>query len=282
MARLAKRRRKEGQAKIQVGRKMKSAARGMIVWSVLALPMLCFADHLEVRRNAAIYAEPDRHSEELDFIRPDDYDYLIILHPLQVELENGYYNVRLREGRGDGWVYRTRVRRFRDQEGSYVPYKRSLYGSGWRDADRDCQDTRAEVLIRDDDDGDVRFRGSRTCVVDSGTWLDPFTGITLTVAGDLDIDHMVPLKNAHESGGWAWSSARKRDYANYLETSFHLLAVDDSENQSKGERAPNEYLPPDTSFHCEYVQIWLDIKYEWGLRIPDDEVTAIEGVLNGC
>ena len=256
--------------------------RKIIIIQLLCLPFVAMADHLEVRRSAGIYAEPDRHSELIEMIRPDDFDYLIILHPLQEDLENGYYNVRLRQGVGDGWVYRSRVRQFRDGEGSYVPYKRSLYGSGWRDADRDCQNTRAEVLIRDDDDGNVTFATSRNCRVTRGTWLDPFTGDTYTIAGDLDIDHMVPLKNAHESGGWSWSSARKRDYANNMNNDFHLLSVDDSQNQSKGERGPDEYLPPDNTFHCEYVQIWLDIKFEWGLRIPDAEMTAIDGVLNQC
>jgi len=214
--------------------------RKIIIIQLLCLPLVAMADHLEVRRSAGIYAEPDRHSELIEMIRPDDFDYLIVLHPLQEDLENGYYNVRLRQGVGDGWVYRTRVRRFRDGEGSYVPYKRSLYGSGWRDADRDCQNTRAEVLIRDDDDGNVTFATSRNCRVTRGTWLDPFTGNTFVIASDLDVDHMVPLKNAHESGGWSWSSARKRDYANNMNYDFHLLSVDDSQNQSKGERGPNE------------------------------------------
>lgn len=246
------------------------------------IPLVAMADHLEVRRNAGIYADPNRNSEQIEMIRPDDFDYLIILHPLQEDLENGYYNVRLREGVGDGWVYKSRVRRFRDGEGSYVPYKRKLYGSGWTDADRDCQKTRAEVLIRDDDDGSVTFATSRNCRVTGGTWLDPFTGSSFTIASDLDIDHIVPLKNAHESGGWAWSSERKRDYANNLLNESHLLAVDDSQNQSKGAKGPDQYLPPNNSFHCEYVRIWLGIKYEWGLRIPEAEMAAIDSVLDRC
>ena len=88
--------------------------RKIIIIQLLCLPLVAMADHLEVRRSAGIYAEPDRHSELIEMIRPDDFDYLIVLHPLQEDLENGYYNVRLRQGVGDGWVYRTRVRRFRD------------------------------------------------------------------------------------------------------------------------------------------------------------------------
>ena len=89
-----------------------------------------------------------------------------------------------------------------------LPYDRLLYGS-WVDEDGDCQNTRAEVLIRDNDFGVVEFKTLKQCHVVSGTWFDPYTGEVFQEASQLDIDHVVPLKNAHQSGAWAWSPEKK-------------------------------------------------------------------------
>lgn len=63
-------------------------------------------------------------------------------------------------------------------------------------------------------------------------------------ARDLDIDHLVPLKNARDSGGWAWSLDRKKEYANYLGEPDHLIAVTSGANRSKGAKGPDEWRPP--------------------------------------
>jgi hypothetical protein len=154
-----------------------------------------------------------------------------------------------------------------------VPYDRAQWPH-WIDADGDCQDTRAEVLIRDSR-GPVTFRDARSCTVATGLWVDPYSGETSTDASDVDIDHVVPLENAHNSGGWEWSRTMKQDYANSLTDPQHLLAVADHVNQAKGSRGPDQWLPPNAAFRCAYVRAWTRIKTSWSLRASGPELRAI-------
>ena len=85
----------------------------------------------------------------------------------------------------------------------------------WVDEDKDCQNTRHEVLI-EESLAKVAFKTDRKCQVATGEWFAPYTGETVTDATRLDIDHMIPLKNAHNSGGWAWDRSRKAAFANEM------------------------------------------------------------------
>ncbi|MFF7369787.1 hypothetical protein [Streptomyces tricolor] len=66
---------------------------------------------------------------------------------------------------------------------------------------------------------------------------------------DVDIDHMVPLGEAWDSGASAWTDAERRAYANDLDDERSLAAVRDSINQSKADRGPTEWMPLAVSAH---------------------------------
>lgn len=151
----------------------------------------------------------------------------------------------------------------------------------WIDDDRDCQDTRAEVLIAESETP-VEFVDAHHCKVARGRWTCPYTGQVVTDPRKLDVDHLVPLENAHRSGGWHWSREKKRAYANNLARPEHLVAVVASANRSKGSRGPEEWLPPNSAFVCEYIREWMAVKTQWGLSCSDAEQEAVEQAVAWC
>ena len=100
---------------------------------------------------------------------------------------------------------------FADSAG-YPKYDRKSYRH-WIEEDRDCQNARHEVLI-EESLSSVGFKSSKDCRVVSRNWIDPYSGRTITDAIKLDIDQLVPLNEAHQSGVAHWSRERKRAYAN--------------------------------------------------------------------
>ena len=151
----------------------------------------------------------------------------------------------------------------------------------WIDEDRDCQDARHEVLIAESLD-QVTFETDRECRVATGRWFGAFTGAYVEDPGDLDIDHMVPLKNAHLSGAWAWNPAMKEEYANYLGEENHLIAVTASANRSKGAKGPEEWGPPELGYWCQYATDWAEIKEWWELTMTKVESEIVMDMLGTC
>ena len=160
------------------------------------------------------------------------------------------------------------------------PYDRDEWNH-WIDTDGDCQNTRHEVLIAESL-ADVTFTNSQNCTVANGEWLASFTGTTVTVGRDLDVDHLVPLANAHRSGGHAWDADRKKAFANNLEYADHLIAVTASANRAKGAKGPEEWKPPDEGYWCDYAIAWATVKTTWELEMTPDEFSAVQEMLGTC
>lgn len=153
--------------------------------------------------------------------------------------------------------------------------------SHWIDADRDCQDTRTEVLIAESYEA-IGFEDDRRCEIATGRWQCPYTGNIIAEVHLLDVDHLVPLANAHRSGASSWTDAQRRRYANDLEHAEHLVAVDHSANRSKADRGPEAWLPPLEDARCEYVRDWVAVKKRWQLGMSEAEATAVADVLEIC
>ena len=151
----------------------------------------------------------------------------------------------------------------------------------WTDTDGDCQNTRHEVLI-DESASPVEFKTDRRCQVAGGEWIDPYTGHQVIDATKLDVDHMVPLKNAHLSGAWAWDSNQRKAYANDMDDPDHLIAVTASANRQKGAKGPEAWKPSNQGYWCKYTKDWIRIKVDWELTVTPKEWQALSQMLDTC
>lgn len=170
---------------------------------------------------------------------------------------------------------RERVEEIRvEEESDPGGYDRSLFPH-WSEEDG-C--TTREVVLERDGEG---VRTDEDCRPTSGSWFSPYDGETFDDASDLDIDHMVALKEGWRSGAHEWSTEDRGQFANDLDTT-QLWAVSASTNRSKGDADPSDWLPPLESSHCDYVVSWIEVKHEWDLSMDPDEETAVREVLESC
>ena len=159
-------------------------------------------------------------------------------------------------------------------------YNREEWNS-WIDEDEDCQNTRHEVLQLESFVS-VLFSSDNTCYVQSGKWFDPYNGEYIYFASDLDIDHFVPLYNAHISGGWQWSEEKKTEFANNITDPDILISVKNSSNREKSASSPDEWKPANEFYWCEYAYDWIRIKHEWNLSVTNSEWNALLSMLTTC
>lgn len=150
----------------------------------------------------------------------------------------------------------------------------------WTDADGDGCTTRAEVLIVE---SSVTTSRSGTCTITSGRWTSYYDGVVTTVASELDIDHMIPLKEAWISGASGWTATRREAFANDLGYALSLVAVSASSNRSKADRDPSAWMPPLAGARCRYAKEWVAVKWRWNLSANNSaEISAVDAALGGC
>jgi hypothetical protein len=157
-----------------------------------------------------------------------------------------------------------------------VGYDRALFDH-WRDIDGDGCDSRDQVLKRDSIS--LPQVDPVNCNVIAGDWVSPYDGSKWSNPSDIDIDHVVALKEAWDSGAWAWSAAQRKAFANDTSDSRTLLAVTDSVNQSKSDKDPSNWLPPLQSYTCTYLGNWIAVKVRWSLSMDSSEYGRIKNLL---
>ncbi|MEW2254995.1 HNH endonuclease family protein [Streptomyces sp. NPDC047869] len=149
----------------------------------------------------------------------------------------------------------------------------------WIDADRDGCNTRAEVLKAE---AVVAPEQGARCLLTGGEWYSPYDDQYIQGPRGLDIDHLVPLAEAWDSGASTWTAAEREAYANDLGDDRALIAVSAASNRSKADQDPSTWLPPAEGYRCEYVTDWIADKIRWGLSIDAIEQASLTDVLSRC
>ena len=163
-------------------------------------------------------------------------------------------------------------------------YDRDAFGPEWADVDRNGCDTRNDILRRDLDPVEVR-PGTHGCVAERGLLDDPYSGEQLSFERGYDtsilvqIDHVVSLSNAWQTGAQSWDGSRREQFAN---DPLNLLAVDGPLNLQKSDGDAATWLPPERLFWCEFVSRQVAVKSKYGLWVTPPERDAILRVLTRC
>lgn len=152
-------------------------------------------------------------------------------------------------------------------------YKRSDFG-GWIDVDSNCKDTRVEVLHRD-----AIEITKENCTIVNGKWIDKYTGLVITDADKIDIDHVIPLKYAYDQGASLWPRATKVAFANDFN---NLVSVSSHINRSKGSKGLSQFLPPDQLYRCIYISKWIKLSEQYKITLKDSDLKIITSYRPTC
>ena len=158
-------------------------------------------------------------------------------------------------------------------------YDRDLFRH-WIDADGDGCDTRREVLIAEAVTAPTVGGG---CALSGGVWVSRYDALTETGSGrGFDIDHLVPLKEAWDSGAHSWDPQQRERFANDVGYEHSLVGVSAGSNRSKGAQDPTTWLPPEASQRCWYTAAWINVKVRWELSVDTAEADTLRNIISDC
>jgi len=156
-------------------------------------------------------------------------------------------------------------------------YDRELFAH-WRDTNGSGCDARHDTLARQVI-GFAQVDLFDSCVIVEGDWYSIYDGVSYSGAPvEMQIDHVVALAEAWESGAWAWDEATRRAFAN---DPAHLVAVTGSSNGAKKALDLAEWRPIRSAW-CVTATITAEVKAAYGLSVDSAEYDAIAEMLAVC
>lgn len=153
------------------------------------------------------------------------------------------------------------------------------FGPAWKDVDHNGCDTRNDILARDLTVKEMR----NACVVTAGQLADPYSGKRIDFskkeASKVQIDHVVALENAWQSGAYNLSKENREALANDPD---NLLAVNGHDNMAKGSKSADQWMPPNSTYACAYASKQVQIKTRYALTVTSSEKQALADALATC
>lgn len=151
-------------------------------------------------------------------------------------------------------------------------YDRGSFGK-WTDADKDCLNTRHEILK--ELSTAVTNRDAAGCKIVSGRWLDPYTDRSFYNSRELHVDHLVPLAYAWARGAHSWD---RKTRIHFYNDPTNLFAVHAATNLKKGSKGPTDWLPPNQAFQCQYVLRFKRVVLKYKLLLNSPESQRLEDI----
>ena len=126
---------------------------------------------------------------------------------------------------------------------------------------------------------DYQYSSDSDLVIEKslGGFYSPYDNIWYDEATDVDVEHMVARKEAHDSGLCKQSPEVRYAFANDL---LNLTLSTPSVNRSKGARDAGEWLPENNK--CWYVFTVIQVKKKYKMSVDSDERDAMQDVLESC
>ncbi|MFJ7272827.1 HNH endonuclease family protein [Streptomyces sp. NPDC099050] len=119
------------------------------------------------------------------------------------------------------------------------------------------------------------------CTITGGVWHSYYDDVLVSGPAGIDIDHLIPLAELHDSGGYGWTTERRRRYANDLGSDVTLVGVTARSNRQKSDQDPATWMPA-PAVHCRYVGEWVATKHRWALAVDQAEREALLRYAAGC
>lgn len=154
------------------------------------------------------------------------------------------------------------------------PYRASYFPSAWAKVHGLCDTREVEFEKASSHPIDTDGDGCN----DDGSFVDVYTGNIIT-AKQSQIDHVFSKKQAWYAGLYKLTQAQR---AQFFNDQLNLLPVTSSVNESKGDRGPSQWSPPNKSGDCRYAQIYRDTAKRWNLVILPSDEAALQRLSVGC